>query len=458
MDILDSRDIQIQELIKSNLKLMEENSILKVRVTELEDSLSKYKNPKNSRNSSVPPSKDENRSKKTQSLRGKSDRKSGGQPGHKGHTLEMTASPDFVTEHIPGFCRCCGHDLSAISAELSSVRQVIDIPVIRPECREHRSYFKICPCGEKTKSEHPVGVNAPIQYGSGIESLVGYLHSRQYLPYRRMKEFFKDCLGIALSEGSIDNIIQRFSCKALPVYGMLATTISNSTVIGCDETGAKVDGVNHWVWAYQTESHTFLAMSPSRGLKAIKSHFPDGFGDAILCHDAWRTYFHYSENLHQLCFAHLLRELNYIEERYQSEWAENLKALMKKAIILKKTIAENPLQCQKKRIIDLEKSLDDILAIIQIPEHTEAVSLQKRFLKYRNSIFTFLYHLKVPPDNNASERAIRNVKVKQKISGQFKSVRGADDFCVIRSVVDTLIKQSENVMENLNLIAKLVPE
>jgi len=151
MNILDNRDKQIQELINANLKLMEEISILKFRVIELENKLARYENPKNSRNSSVPPSKDENRPKKTQSLREKSDRKSGGQPGHKGHTLEMTASPDFVTEHIPGFCRCCGHDLSAISAELSSIRQVIDIPVIRPECREHRVILKSVPVVKRPK-------------------------------------------------------------------------------------------------------------------------------------------------------------------------------------------------------------------------------------------------------------------------------------------------------------------
>lgn len=458
MNILDSRDKQIQDLVNMNLKLMERIVFLEARVVELENRLAKYENPKNSRNSSVPPSKDENRPKKTQSLREDSDRKSGGQPGHKGHTLEMTANPDFVTEHIPGFCRCCGNDLSGISAELSSIRQVVDIPVIRPACREHRSYFKICPCGEKTKADHPVGVNAPVQYGSGIESMVGYLHSRQYLPYRRMKEFFKDCFGTGLSEGSIDNIIQRFASKALPVYGMLTTAISNSPVIGGDETGAKVDGRKHWVWAYQTESLTLLAMSPSRGLKAIKSHFPNGFGKAILCHDAWKTYFNYSDNLHQLCCAHLLRELNYIEERYKSGWAEKLKALLKEAIVLKKTMEENPTPFQEKSISDLEKRMDIILAISQIPEHKEAGSMQKRLLRYRNSIFTFLYHHKVPPDNNASERAIRNVKVKQKISGQFKSERGADDFCVIRSVVDSLIKRSKNVMENLSLIANLAPE
>ncbi len=135
-----------------NLKLMGRISLLEARIVDLQSQLARYQNPKNSGNSSIPPSKDENRPKKTQSLREDSERKPGGQPGHTGHTLEMNANPDVITDHIPGFCSCCGHDLSGISAGLSSKRQVIDLPIIRPVCTEHRSYHKTCPCGEKKQS------------------------------------------------------------------------------------------------------------------------------------------------------------------------------------------------------------------------------------------------------------------------------------------------------------------
>ena len=441
-----------------NRKLMEKIVFLEARVVELEKRLARFENPKNSRNSSVPPSKDENRPKKTQSLREDSDKKSGGQPGHKGHTLEMNASPDSVVEHIPGFCRCCGNDLSGIPAELSSTRQVVDIPVVRPLYTAHKSFCKTCPCGEKNKATFPQHINAPVQYGHGVETLVSYLHARQYLPYKRMKELFKDCFGIGLSEGSIDNIIQRFAQKAAPIYRKLKKAVSGSAVIGCDETGAKVDGNKRWVWTYQTEELTVLAQSESRGLKAITSHFQEGFGEAILCHDAWRTYFNYSENRHQLCCAHMLRELNYMIERYKSTWAQELKALFREAISLKKKLTSLSSQQAKKNIDAIESQLDKLLGATVNSSHKEAVTFQKRLLKYRDSILTFLHYPKVPPDNNGAERAVRNIKVKQKISGQFKSTRGADDFCVIRSVVDTLNKRSENVLQNLTHISQLVPE
>jgi transposase len=455
---VDQKDRMIQELINMNLKLMERISFLEKRVIELENKLSKFQTPKNSGNSSVPPSKDENRPKKNQSLRENTGRKSGGQTGHQGHTLEMTLHPDVVENHLPSFCNCCGRDLSAVAAELSSRRQVIDLPIIRAVCTEHRGYQKTCVCGNKNSASYPNHVKAPVQYGNGVETMVSYLHSRQFIPYKRMKELLRDCFGIHLSEGSIDNIIMRFAAKAASVYSLIQAAVSKSTVIGADETGAKVNGNKHWVWTYQTEQHTLLAMSDSRGLKAINEHFPDGFGKAILCHDAWRAYFNYSNNLHQLCCAHLLREINYILERYKSQWAETLRLLFKEAITLKKNLGELT-EAERKRIIEnIEERLDGILTQNLNPEHNEAVTLQKRLIKYRQSLLTFLYHEKVPPDNNASERAIRNIKVKQKVSGQFKSDKGAENFCVIRSVVDTLIKRSQKVLENLKFVAELQPE
>jgi transposase len=452
------RDKQIQELIIMNLQLMERVGFLEMRVVELEKELARYRTIKNSHNSSVPPSRDDNRPKKNQSLLEDTGRKAGGQPGHKGNTLEMVSLPDTIENHIPFFCTCCGRDLSALPRELSSKRQVIDLPIIRPICTEHRSYQKICPCGEKNRATFPGSVNAPVQYGTGVETVVSYLHARQYVPYRRMKELLGDCFGIDISEGSIDNIIGRFARKAAPVYGMIKAAVSGSPVIGADEKGAKVDGNKHWVWTYQTEELTFLAMSESRGLKAMNSHFPDGFGSAILCHDAWRAYFNNSDNLHQLCCAHLLRELNYIVERHKSKWAETLRSLFRKAISLKEKLRELPDTEKKTSIAQIEEQLDKLLGLPINPKHKEAVTLQKRLVKYRQAILTFLYHQKVPPDNNASERAIRNIKVKQKVSGQFKSAKGADSFCIIRSVVDTLIKRSERVLENLTHIAKLQPE
>jgi hypothetical protein len=148
--------------------------LLESRVTDLEREHAQYRNPKNSGNSSVPPSKDENRPKKMQSLRADSKRKSGGQPSHPGHTLKMEAYPDGIIDHITSFCSGCGHDLSGVSAKIFSKRQVFDIPPMKQVCTEQRSYHKTCPCGEKNKAAFLDHFNAPVQYGSGVESLITY--------------------------------------------------------------------------------------------------------------------------------------------------------------------------------------------------------------------------------------------------------------------------------------------
>jgi hypothetical protein len=124
---------------------------------------------------------------------------------------------------------------------------------------------------------------------------------------------------------------------------------------------------------------------------------------------------------------------------------------------LKKTLDKELTREQLKAISDLEQKPDRILEISLDQSHRESVSMQKRLFKYRQSILIFVNHNKVKPDNTASERAIRNIKVKQKISGQFKSEKGSNDFCVIRSVLDTLIKRTQNILENLTLIAKSQP-
>jgi transposase len=236
---------RIVSLEKDNFLLKKENEILQGR-------LSHYENPKNSRNSSVPPSKDENRPKKNQSLRKSTGNKVGGQPGRKGCTLEMTAFPDNVVELYPEFCCNCGFSLENVQAILDKSRQIVDIPPINAVWTEYRTYRKNCNCGCNTTSNFPEGVKSPISYGSNIESLIGYFHARQYLPYSRMKEMMSDVFNLNISEGGLHYLLNRFANKTAPFYEMIRQRVSNSKVIGTDETGAKVNGNKHWFWTWQT--------------------------------------------------------------------------------------------------------------------------------------------------------------------------------------------------------------
>jgi len=454
MQRVDEAEASTLRLQQENRKLKQELRLVKKENVKLKAKLSKYETPKHSGNSSVPPSRDENRSPGRQSLRERSGKRPGGQPGHEGHTLRMSAHPDQLIEHIPQYCHHCGADLSGASGECVGRRQVVDIPPIRPVYTEHRIYRKQCPCGHATEGSFPHGVRRPVSYGSRMEGLIGYLHSRQFLPLGRMREFFHDVFSLPVSEGGLCHILNRITRKAMPVYGWIRQRIAQSGVVGADETGAKVNGKRHWFWTWQNSMLTFIAASAGRGGDTITQHFNRGFPKSILVHDCWKPHFQTPAKDHQLCIAHLLRELKYLQERYKDPWPGEFKTRLTQAIGLKKQMHPQEDDCPDTPPSRIEKAVDDLLNRDINPEHQELVTFKKRMVKYRPYLFTFLHHPKVPPDNNGSERAIRNIKVKHKVSGQFKTAGGAQQFAVLRSVTDTAIKNGQNVLHALTLIAK----
>lgn len=432
---------------------------LRVENTGLRATLAVYKNKKTSNNSHTSPSKDENRPLKNQSLREKTDKNVGGQPGHEGKTLECSDIIDKTLQYIPNYCNCCGQDLADVTEYLIETRQVIDIPVIKPLYTEHRIYRKTCTCGHNTESDFPAPVAAKVQYGPNVESLVGYLHARQYLPYQRMKEFFEDVMGLPVSVGGINNILNRLIQKAIPHYEQIKQRLYEHQFIGTDETGVKVNGQKDWMWTWQNDDLTFIVHSDNRGFKTIEDNFANGLPNAVLQHDRFACHFNCQAIHHQICMAHLLRDLQFISELYKDcWWATQMKALIRQALLLKKELTINEYYGQSNERKKLEIQLNELLSSKLDEEHSKAKTLQKNLLKHQQYILYFLHHPKVPPDNNGSERAIRNIKVKQKISGQFKSTDGADGFAILRSVIDTTIKSGQNVLNALALIAKLGTE
>jgi transposase len=456
--------ILIEALILKMEELQNTNNVLMKRISLLEAELVIYKNKKNSNNSSIPPSKDENRPLTNQSLRQKGSKKAGGQPGHEGRTLECSGIIDTIVNHVPGYCNCCGKDLCDVPEELIETRQFIDIPVIKPVCIEHRVYRKICACGHNTQSNFPSTLAAKVQYGPNVESLTGYLHARQYLPYQRMKEFFTDVMCLPVSVGGINNILKRLTLKALPHYQEIKERISKSIFAGTDETGVKVNGEKDWIWTWQNDGLTFIVHSDNRGFKTIEDNFTNGLPNTILLHDRFACHFNpiaigCEAMHHQICMSHVLRDLQYIVELYpQSQWATEMKTLIVQALELKKQLTIHQYYGVSHERKNLQEKLLELLSASLDPTHKKAKTLQKSLLKHQQYILYFLYHPKIPPDNNGSERAIRNIKVKQKISGQFKSDEGADAFVILRSVIDTTIKSGQNVLNALSLIAKLGTE
>jgi transposase len=438
------------------MELETEVASLKAKVELLLSELSKQKLSKDSTNSHNPPSQDKFKKRVAKSLRKKSNRNSGGQPGHKGHHLELVAVPTINHDLKSTYCQECGHHLDGQAERLVSKRQVVDIPPVLPVYTQYNQYSCQCPnCSHEQKAAYPEAVKGPIQYGESLGAYISYLSVYQYIPYKRLKQLLKDLFNLDLSQGSIENILKRASGKSNLVYQRIKEEIQNASFVGSDETGAKVDDEKWWIWVWQNVSNTFLRASPNRGSQTIDEVFPKGLPDAVIGSDRWAAQLKTLSKGKQLCLAHLFRDLAWLEESEEHPWAKQFGNLLSDSLKLKKASIEKGMAYKEgeQETLAVEQRLNQLLAVNLIKDkHPATYRLQNSIIKNRNYLFTFLYHLEVPPDNNGSERAIRNVKVKQKISGQFKT--GQQDFCILRSVVDTLCKRGLNIIEILKQIMK----
>ncbi len=449
------RKLSKEQLVDQVYDLFIMVDTLTSKVQELTDEVQRLKTPKNSGNSSLPPSHDLFRSK-NQSLREKGDKKSGGQVGHKGETLLMSPNPDNIIEYRSNeICPQCGKIHSIQDSQIIGKRQVIDIPAIKAFVTEHQILRTTCTCGYVSTGDYPAGVSAPVQYGNNLIALTAYLSSRQYVPYSRLSELVHSITNISMSEGTIFNLLNKAANIVLPIYKGIREEIVKATTVGGDETGVKVKNEKFWAWTWQSLYATYIVISKSRGFVTVDKIFPDGFPNATYVSDSLSAQLKTFARRHQLCLAHLLRELNYFVETFHLKWAIDMKALLGRAMELKNTMTPEqyagPLEERTAILKDFE-----ILINQKLPDKVSKIfPFQKRLRKRRDQVFNFLYYPDVPYDNNGSERAIRNIKVKQKVSGSFRSERGSEIFAILRSVLDTTIKKGGNPFETIRFAVNL---
>jgi transposase len=435
-DILDIEKL-IQHLIKEVREVREENLSLRAENLDLREQLSRYQHPKDSHNSNLPSSKDPI-GKKHINLRRSTGRSTGGQPGHPGKTLEMQV-PDKIEVLCANYCRCCGADLSFVAGDLLESRQQIDLPPLRPVVTEYRTLRKVCSCCHVNEGAFPATVTSSIGYGPGVESLVTYLSVCQHIPFQRLKTVLNEVFNLSVSEGTIHNILKRMEHSSYPAYEYIRKKLSESPVVGVDETGISVNGKTSWAWVWQNPQLTYLTAGHSRKKEVFTQIMPQGMPRSVLVTDCYSTYFNLEAKHHQICTSHILRELTYLSELYDKHpWSENLLILIRDALQLKKScfgIIQTQAIQQKFQIL-MDEAIDKNYAKIK--------SLQKRLIKYRDYLFYFLLNENVPPDNNASERAIRVFKIKLKVSGFFKSKTGAQCFAQLHSIADTARKNAQS--------------
>ena len=420
---------------------------------------------KNSSNSSKPPSSDGYKKPAPKSLRKKGERKSGGQPGHTGHTLKRLDEPDHTQVHPVKNCECCGRSLADQLADGLEKRQVHDLPPLRLIVTEHQAETKVCACGHCNRAAFPEGVNAPAQYGPAIQAAAVYLKNYQHLPYARTSELLGDFFGCPISEGTLDNIIARSHELAAGPVEQIKAAIERAPVVHFDETGSRVEGKLWWTHSASTNRATYYDVHQKRGGEAFDSIgiLPDFCGRAI--HDFWKSYFGY-DCLHGLCNAHHLRELIFVHEQHQQDWADHMIGCLleiKNAARQAKQTVGHLERCQLRHFeTRYQQILDAGYAANPLPprppgakkkrgrrKKTKARNLLERLDQHRSEALAFMYDFSVPFDNNLAERDLRMIKLQQKISGSFRTEDGAKTFCRIRSYVSTARKNAVGAMDAL---------
>jgi len=446
----------ISVLTKSNDVLTKSNHILTEKVDLLLKELSNLKHKKNSRNSSLPPSSDISRPSK--SLREKSVRKSGGQVGHSGSTLSQIFIPNETIALKVTECSSCGCSLSDATYELKTIRQVVDIaPPPPPKYVEYQQYSCTCPhCHEIHTAPFPANVTAPIQYGPTVHALVSYFSVYQYIPYNRLQKMLSEVFHLPMSQGSIDRILNRSAQRAMVVYNRIRENIETAPVVGSDETSAKVSNQSKWwIWVWQTITDTFLVASKTRGYASIDEQWKNGLVKGVLVSDRWAAQLKTTAVMHQICLAHLLRDIIFVEDCEKSDFITKLKELILEIFAYKKKMTILVLKGSSETEY-FEEKLNKLLAIpLNKEEVPRAYRFQIALIKIRGLILPCIYDPDIPPDNNGSERALRNIRVKMNVSKQFK--KGQQIFCILRSVIDTLNKRKLPIWEMLCQIMELKP-
>ncbi len=429
-------------------KLEAENTALKAENTELKARL--YLD---SHNSSKPPSSD-GLNKKPAFSKEKNGTQ-GGQKGHDGHTLRMVENPDHIVICKPDTCTC-GQDLFQQPMSIVASRQVFDLPEPRLEITEYQIAQVFCPiCGQSHRGEFPSDIKAPTQYGTGVKALVTLLNSEYKLPFEKIQTLFGDLYGYAINVGTI--ITANATCydKLADTESLIQEKITSSMVVNSDESGVRCNGKLHWLHVASTSFFTYLFVHQKRGKEAIESDtsiLNRFFG--WLVHDCWSSYFNLTHLKHAVCGAHLLRELQSLIEN-QSQWAISFKAFLMETY-------NKPLEERLGTRTEIEQQYDRLLEQAQIEEpqptrtgsrgrhkRTKGRNLLERLQKFKPDVLAFAFNAEVPFTNNQAERDIRPIKVKQKISGCFRTFKGAEHYARIAGFISTTRKHKLNVFKEL---------
>lgn len=435
-------------------KIKELQEIIISKDTEIEALKKELKHlkkpPKDSLNSSIPPSQDPYR--KAYSNREKSNKKSGGQKGHKGTTRMLSNDPDHEIPLRPIKCPKCGGIHFVPTNRIKEKRQVIDLPKIKPEITEYQQdIWQCCQCGRNITGNFPEDVKASVQIGDRLQVIVGYMHVKSHQSFKKIAQFFSDVFNFSISEGSIANILKGFKSKLSFEYDNILKNLMESTIIGSDETRLRARGKNGYTWVFLNNLYCYFISKFSRGFQVIENLFGTKF-DGYWVSDRYGAQLKISAK-HQFCLPHIIRECKRIKEIENSKWAEDFKIILQEAMNFRKSRAEkfNPSEINDYREIQkIKQKLEKLF--LRSPPKKEEKRLHKGLVGRQKELLMFLENPLVPYDNNDSERALRNPVLHRKIIGGFRTDEGVEIYNMLASILETARRQDKNILDELTSI------
>ncbi len=450
---------QISEADKDKLiiELLDRISDLEKIIADLKGKLSL-----NSGNSSKPPSTDgfnkAGKSKNT-SIREKGKNKSGGQEGHDGSTLLRSSTPDEIKAHYPASHCDCGEALGDF--QKVETRQVFDIPTITPIIIEHQAFEAVCSCGKVHRGEFPRDVKGSVHYGPVAKAIVVGLTCHEMMPISRTGQLMGTLFDLPMSDAAVLKAQNEAGLLLTPVVQVIADALKRAPALHADETGMNVAGQNKWMHIAATSLLTWMGAHDKRGKEAFDALGILAHATGVLIHDGLRAYRLFDDAIHALCNEHHLRELNYVATEMKQEWALNMMALLRTACHEVNLSASNTLPAD--RLAYLRLVYDVLLQAGEADnpkapkepnkrgkaKQSKAYNLLQRLREYAEDVWRFASTPEVPFTNNIAEHAVRMNKVKQKISGCFRTMTGLETFCIIRSFIATMHKQGVNIFDAL---------
>nr|BAL56953.1 transposase [uncultured Chloroflexota bacterium] len=453
---LASLEAEVARLQAEVARLGAENARLQAENAELRRRLGL-----NSQNSHRPPSSDGYRKKRVQPALPKGEKRvSGGQPGHKGKTLCQVEKPDRVRLHLPRHCVVCGREIAVDEPhEVVSRRQVFDLPEPKLEVTEHQLGCIEC-CGQKQYGEYPAEVRSNVQYGPAVRALVVKLSVDHKMPLEQISGLFSDLYGYELNSETVEKALEEGYELAASLEAETKEQLKRAKVVHFDETGVRVGGRLQWLHTASNAWYTYLFVHERRGEQALRSDasvLKDFTGWAI--HDHLAAYYTFTQAKHGACNAHILRELQGLMEN-GSAWGEAMHTflleLYRQALPLREEAASRAQQRYRQILSQAEREEPPPKpgAGRGRPKSTPGRNLLRRLKEHEHAVLAFALVEGVPFTNNQAERDLRPAKVKQKVSGCFRTDRGAKVYARLQAVISTCRKQERNPFVTLrNLFA-----